>query len=243
MKKITLLSITLIYSITSSFAQTSWINYEFTVSPDKQEAFIGALNTFMTSETGKTLPMAFLTENTLGKQEECTHHVSFICEDPDQAGKLLDPTNWENGDYQKMGEAMTTLGTLPRRSFSGMPIVQSSQKPNNGFQMIYAMNVPFSSQMDVATAFGEVVEKIQPLLDENNMELSLHQHIGGDDRNVTHWALESHKDYASMLKAQQKLMQSPEFGKMFSAMGAGNVTNPLTIGRTILMVWNAPTPK
>ena len=75
------------------------------------------------------------------------------------------------------------------------------------------------------------------------MELSLHQHIGGDDRNVNHWAVESHKDYASMLKAQQKMMKSPEFGKMFMAMGAGNVTNPLTIGRTILMAWNAPIPK
>ena len=243
MNKFSLLSITLIFSITSSFAQTSWINYEFTVSPDKQEAFVGALSAFMTSETGKTLPTAILTENTLGNQGECTHHVSFICDNPDQAGKLLDPTNWGNGDYQKMGEAMTELGTLPGRSFSGMPVVQSSQKPSNGFQMIYAMNVPFSSQMDVATAFGEVVKKLQPLLDENNMELSLHQHIGGDDRNITHWALESHKDYATMLKTQQKLMQSPEFSEMFMAMGAGNVSNPWTIGRTILKVWNAPTSK
>jgi hypothetical protein len=71
----------------------------------------------------------------------------------------------------------------------------------------------------------------------------LHQHIAGDDRNITHWAVESHKDYASMLKTQQKLMQSPEFAKMFMAMAAGNVTNPLTIGRTMLMVWNAPTSK
>ena len=89
----------------------------------------------------------------------------------------------------------------------------------------------------------EVVKKLQPLLDENNMELSLHQHIGGDDRNITHWALESHKDYATMLKTQQKLMQSPEFSEMFMAMGAGNVSNPWTIGRTILKVWNAPTSK
>lgn len=242
MKKISLLFTVLSVSILSCFAQSSWINYEFKVSPDKAEAFTDALNTFMTSETGKKLPMAFLTENTLGNQNT-THHVSFLTDDPNSAGKLLDPTNWENGDYKAMGEVMTKLGTLPTRSFSGMPVVQSNQKVGNGFQVIYGMNVPFAAQMDVAKAFQEVVEKIQPLLDENNAELALHQHIAGDDRNITHWAVESHKDYASMLKTQQKLMQSPEFAKMFMAMAAGNVTNPLTIARTMLMVWNAPTSK
>jgi hypothetical protein len=41
-------------------------------------------------------------------------------------------------------------------------------------------------------------------------------------------------------KAQNALMESPEFGKMFEAMGQGNITNPSTIARTMLMMWNAP---
>ena len=53
-------------------------------------------------------------------------------------------------------------------------------------------------------------------------------------------ALESHKSYADYLRAQNRLMQAPEFGKMFETMGKGNITNPSTIARTMLMMWNAP---
>lgn len=220
-------------------AQTSWINWEFNVPPQKQEAFVGALNTFFTSETGKKLPMAYLTEQTLGNRE-VTHHVSVMGEDADVIGKMLDPSNWQkNQDYQAMGQAMTDLGTLPLRSFTGMPIVESSQK-GNGFQIIYSMNVPFDQMMPITEAFQNLVKTMQPLLDELSAEMSLNQLIAGDDRGVTHYAVESHKSYADYLRAQNKLMQAPEFGKMFEAMGQGNITNPSTIARTMLMMWNAP---
>jgi hypothetical protein len=220
-------------------AQTSWINWEFNVPPQKQEAFVGALNTFFTSETGKKLPMAYLTEQTLGNNE-VTHHVSVMSEDVDAIGKMLDPSNWQkNEDYKAMGQAMTELGTLPLRSFAGMPVVQSFQK-GNGFQIIYSMNVPFDQMMPITETFQNLVKTMQPLLDELSAEMSLHQLIAGDDRGVTHYALESHKSYADYLRAQNRLMQAPEFGKMFETMGKGNITNPSTIARTMLMMWNAP---
>ena len=239
MKKI---SISLLLALCATFttqAQTSWINWEFNVPPQKQEAFVGALNTFFTSETGKKLPMAYLTEQTLGNNE-VTHHVSVISEDVDAIGKMLDPSNWQkNEDYQAMGQAMTDLGTLPLRSFTGMPVAQSSQK-GNGFQIIYSMNVPFDQIMPITETFQNLVKTMQPLLNEVSAEMSLSQHIAGDDRGVTHYALESHKSYAHYLKAQNRLMQAPEFGKMFETMGKGNITNPNTIARTMLMMWNAP---
>ena len=239
MKKI---SISLLLALCATFttqAQTSWINWEFNVPPQKQEAFVGALNTFFTSETGKKLPMVYLTEQTLGNNE-VTHHVSVLSEDADGIGKMLDPSNWQkNKDYQAMGQAMTELGTLPIRSFTGMLIVQSSLK-GNGFQMIYSMNVPFDQMMPFTDVFQNVVKKMQPLLNEVSAEMSLSQHIAGDDRGVTHYAVESHKSYADYLKAQNRLMQAPEFGKMFETMGKGNITNPNTIARTMLMMWNAP---
>lgn len=234
-----LTSIIIACSVFTAQAQTSWINWEFNVPPQKQEAFVEALNAFFTSETGKKLPMAYLTEQTLGNNE-VTHHVSVLSEDADGIGKMLDPSNWQkNKDYQAMGQAMTELGTLPLRSFTGMPVVQSSQK-GNGFQIIYSMNVPFDQMMSFTEVFQNTVKKMQPLLNEISAEMSLSQHIAGDDRGVTHYAVESHKSYADYLRAQNKLMQSPEFGKMFEAMGQGNITNPYTIARTMLMMWNAP---
>lgn len=234
-----LTSIIIACSVFTTQAQTSWINWEFNVPPQKQEAFVGALNTFFTSETGKKLPMAYLTEQTLGNNE-VTHHVSVISENVDVIGKMLDPSNWQkNEDYQAMGQVMTELGTLPLRSFTGMTVVQSSLK-GNGFQMIYSMNVPFDQMMPFTEVFQNAVKKMQPLLNEVSAEMSLNQHIAGDDRGVTHYAVESHKSYADYLRAQNKMMQSPEFGKMFEAMGQGNITNPSTIARTMLMMWNAP---
>ncbi len=51
---------------------------------------------------------------------------------------MLDPSNLQkNKDYQAMGQAMTELGTLPLRSFTGMPVAQSYPKrkwfPDNLF--------------------------------------------------------------------------------------------------------------
>ena len=170
---------------------------------------------------------------------EVTHHVSVLSDDVDAIGKMLDPSNWENGDYQAMGQAMTTLGTLPLRSFTGMPLAQSSQK-GNGFQIIYFINVPFDQMMPVTGAFQNLITTMQPMFDELSMEMSMHQLIAGDDRGVSHYAVESHKSYADYLRAQNKLMQAPEFGEMFEVMGKGKVQNTYTIARTMLMTWNAP---
>ncbi|MDA9313093.1 hypothetical protein N9515_10770 [Vicingaceae bacterium] len=239
MKKISTILIIAFFTVFTSQAQTSWINWEFNVPPQKQDAFVGAINTFFNSETGKKLPMAYLTEQTLGNNE-VTHHLSVVSDNADAIGKMLDPSNWQkNGDYQAMGQVMTELGTLPLRSFAGMPLVQSTQK-GNGFQVIYSMEVPFDQMTPITEAFQNLVNTMQPLLDDLSGEMSLHQHIAGDDRGVTHYALESYKSYADYLRAKNKLMQAPEFGEMFEAMGQGNIHNPYTIARTMLIMWNAP---
>jgi len=94
--------------------------------------------------------------------------------------------------------------------------------------------------MPVTGAFQNLITSMQPMFDELSMEMSMHQHIAGDDRGVSHYAVESHKSYADYLRAQNKLMQAPEFGEMFEVMGKGNVQNTYTIARTMLMTWNAP---
>ena len=84
------------------------------------------------------------------------------------------------------------------------------------------------------------IKSMGPLFDELSMEMALSLHIAGDDRGVTHYAVESHETYAHFLKAQGALMQAPEFGEMFESMGQSNVKNPFTIARTMLMMWNVP---
>ena len=238
MKKLFLSFIIITCAVFTIQAQSSWVNYEFNVPPQKQEAFVDALNTFMNSETGQNLPMTYLTEQTLGNQE-VTHHISFSSDDVDAMGKMLDPSNWQNEDYQAMGQKMTELGTLPLRSFTGMPVVESPQK-GNGFQVIYALNVPFDKMMSFTESYQNAVVSMGPLFDELSMEMALSLHIAGDDRGVTHYAVESHESYAHFLKAQGALMQAPEFGEMFESMGQSNVKNPFTIARTMLMMWNVP---
>jgi hypothetical protein len=239
MKKISISLLLALFATFTTQAQTSWINWEFNVPPQKQEVFVSALNTFFNSKTGKELPVAYLTEQTLGNNE-VTHHLSVSGDDVNLIGEMLDPSRWQNNkDYQVLGQAMTELGTLPLRSFTGMPLIESKPK-GNGFQIIYALNVPFNKIMPFIGTYQNLVSAMQPLLDDVSGEMALSQHIAGDDRGVNHYVVESYKSYADFMKAQNTLMQSPEYGKMFEFMGQSNVQNPFTIARTMLMMWNVP---
>ena len=228
----------------AGYAQSpSWVNFEIKTTPDKIPAIIEAFTVFYATETGKKTPMAVLTENTLGDQEQCTHHMSFLSNDYSAISSMLSPTVWEtNADWMQLGEAMGAIGVMPTLAFSGAPIVQSQAYPDaqHGIQVIWALDVQsFNDQESVVTGFATFVQQMQSYFDNTKMELSLHQHMAGDNRSIDYWILASHKDYAEYMQTMADMSTNENFLALMKAFG--DAQNPMTIMRSVLKVWNAPT--
>ena len=241
MKKTILLLIT-VFTIFNANAQSgSWANYELVVTPENTEKFVQAFDEFYQSEGAKNMPMALLTENSLGNQSECTHHMSFITNDAKMMSDFLNPmVFWANPDAQKLGATLGSLGIMPKRAFSGSPFVESTAFPEaqNGVQVIWSLNVPNNAQAELINGFATFIKTMQPYFDENKMELGLHQHLAGDDRGTNYWILASHKDYADYMKTMKDMSTNPNFANLFKSFG--NTENTSTILRSVMKVWNSP---
>lgn len=241
MKKYIFLLLSILTVISTSAQSASWVNYELVISPENVEKFTTAFDVFYKSEGAKKMPTGFFTENTLGNQDECTHHMSFQTSDPNVMTQFLNPLEfWSTPYAQELGQAISSLGIAPKRAFSGLPLVESKLFPDaqNGIQVIWALNVPFTSQVDVVTAFKTFIKEMQPYFDKSKMQLGLHQHLAGDDRGTNFWILASHKDYAQYLETMNYMGSNPNFGAFVKAMG--NTENTSTILRTVMKAWNLP---
>ena len=242
MKNVVCVFVSCLFALTGYAQSPSWLNFEIKTTPDKIPTIIEAFSVFYASETGKKTPMAVLTENTLGNQDQCTHHVSFLSDNYSAISDMLNPAVWEtNADWMQLGAAMGAIGVMPTMAFSGAPIVQSRAYPEaqHGIQVIWALDVQsFNDQVSVVAGFSTFVEQMQPYFDNTKMELSLHQHMAGDDRSIDYWILASHKDYAEYMQTMADMSTNENFLALMKAFG--DAQNPMTIMRSVLQVWNAP---
>mgnify|MGYP001246799492 CR=1 FL=1 len=242
MKKTILLIIAAVAVFSATAQTSSWANYELVIKPENMEKFMAAFDEFYQSEGSKNMPMALLTENSLGNQTECTHHMSFITDDPKMMSDFLNPLIfWSNPDAQKLGQTLGAIGITPRRAFTGSPVVESKAYPDaqNGVQVIWALKVPNNAQFDLINGFTTFVKAMQPYFDASKMELSLQQHLAGDDRGANFWILASHKDYADYMKTMNEMSTNPNFANLFKSFG--ETENTSTILRSVMKYWGTPT--
>ena len=111
---------TLLVAVALSFgasAQT-WVNWDFTVPADKQEEFNAVWAKFMASETGKALPMCFVSQHEMG---EATHNtsISFIGESADALAREIGDTDDDPG-------AGPHMKALPSSAASGEDTVEGT---------------------------------------------------------------------------------------------------------------------
>lgn len=219
-------------SIVSLSAQT-WVNWDMNIPGDKAEEFNVAWATFMSSETGKTLPTCFLSQHEMG---EATHNmsISFIGESADDLAPLFDyQAIFQNPDFMKMF-SWFNMNAEPHRTQTGVQVMASAPKEGNGYQAFWGIEV--ANPMATAAAFQQLIADSQDKLDEHNVEIALHQAMAGQAGAISHYISANFKDYATFMNASQDMYQSEGFGKF--AMATQSDVNALTWTRTVMNAWN-----
>ena len=233
MKNALILTILLNAAVVQMSAQT-WVNWDFTVPMEKQEEMMTTWATFMESESGKALPLNFVSQLEMG---EATHNmsISFIGDDIDAMSALFDYQSiMQDPDF--MAPFMWFgMNTETHRTQTGYQIAGSEEKEGNFYQALWGLEV--ANPAATAEAFAQLLVDTKPLLDEYNVELSIHQALAGQEGAISHYILGNFKDFGTFISASQVMYASPGFGK-FAQATAANV-NPLTTTRTIMGAWNA----
>ena len=215
-------------------AQT-WVNFDFTVPMDKAETFNTTWEEFMNSETGKALPMCFMSQHEMGAATHNTS-ISFVADDVKEMAPLFDyQAIFQNPDFMKM-YAWFGMNVLPHRQQTGVRLMGSTEKEGNYYQAFWGFEV--SDPMTMAVAFDQLIKDSQAKLDEHNVEIALHQAMAGQEGAITHYISGNFKDYVTFMTASQEMYQSEGFGKFAQATATNE--NPLTWTRTIMGAWNVP---
>ena len=215
-------------------AQT-WVNFDFTVPMEKAELFNANWAEFMNTETGKSLPTCFMSQHEMGAATHNTS-ISFVSDDVQDMAPLFDyQAIFQNPDFMKM-YAWFGMNVEPTRQQTGVRLMGSTAKEGNFYQGFWGIEV--ADPMATAAAFAELVKDSQPILDELNVEIALHQAMAGQEGAISHYISANFKDYATFMTASQTMYQSEGFGKFAQATAANR--NSLTWTRANMNAWNLP---
>tara|TARA_A200000113_G_C8767823_1_gene323309 strand:+ start:55 stop:768 length:714 start_codon:yes stop_codon:yes gene_type:complete len=235
--KYLILNFALLFSL-QSFAQFTFINYDFTVPMDQQEVFMNTMNEFFTSKTGKEMPMAALSMHTFGYDKNFTHSMTMWHPDPKMVNKMVDPTlMMGNEDFQKVMMTFSKIGFKPSQSVTGRELISSEQVEGNTFQTLWFINV--EDPQATATAFSKLVEDSKDILKKTNSRLALGQLLSGQQLGESHYVLGTFKDYATFVEATDLMYSSEGFANWSKSTAANSLVR--VDSRIIMNIWNMPT--
>ncbi len=224
----------ILFIISIQLSAQTWINWDFTVPQGKEMQIQQAFDTFMTSDTGKTLGYAAMTSNDLGMQTH-THSFSVWHEDISKISPFL---NWSmimsNPDFQQIFTKFGELGIEGYQASTGSHLISSEPAMGNSFQTLWFFTA--IDPMKTAMAFKKMVTATQPMLAENNVAVSLGQIMSGASNGESHYVIATFKNYETFMNFSGKIYQTDAF-LAFSEATADNI-NTRIISRSAMGVWN-----
>ena len=224
----------ILFIISIQLSAQTWINWDFTVPQGKEMQIQQAFDTFMTSDTGKTLGYAAMTSNDLGMQTH-THSFSVWHEDISKISPFL---NWSmimsNPDFQQIFTKFGELGIEGYQASTGSHLISSEPAMGNSFQTLWFFTA--KDPMKTAMAFKKMVTATQPMLAENNVAVSLGQIMSGASNGESHYVIATFKNYETFMNFSGKIYQTDAF-LAFSEATADNI-NTRIISRSAMGFWN-----
>ena len=229
MKKIILLLSISILSFTQLNAQKSyWACMGVTVDNWGQQQFVEAMDNFMNSEAGKSMPYTVtLSEISFTNGDfDSTHQLCFIGQSADAFA------NWTSGPPPTI-EGLALFVPIDKyvefdQIILGSPLVFNPENLANNFSVVWAMNV--SDPAKFVNAFSEFNQNL-------NGGFELHEAIIGAQKGVTHYLVARQTNLAEWLKGREGVLNSGA-GAQFQSSSQGAVDIMFNVGLNLIKSYN-----
>lgn len=214
MKKITSLLAAMLFVSVLISQTTYWTAYNMEVNPGQEQNVVNAIDNFMASDVGKTMPSMFLRASLFSNSETSfTHQVVFLTEDISVIGKMYSGILQQTKDFQLMGSVLGA-STKDQGSYLGKSLFRIGSITGN-FTTIIAMNV--DDPVTYFSAFKKMAEGVNAQWGDE-IGASLHQVLSGNEEDVTHLAVVSAPDFEKLLSFWDKFYTTSYFKEFNSVV-------------------------
>ncbi len=220
----------------AGFAQTMyWTAYNMKVKNGDDAKVLSAIDNFMNSETGKTMPPAALTSKLFSNSEQdFTHQVIFISPDKTSFGKMYSGTLQQSADFQLLG-ATLDHSTSNVGSYLGKSVDMSAAS-NGNYNTVVSLSVT-----DPATYISEFKKFAAAIKAQwgGKVGIALHRVLSGNEEGVTHIAVIDAPDFETLLDFSDQVYSSSFFASF--NMKVKDIRSPVSNFSTVtLKRYNAP---
>lgn len=209
------------------FSQTTyWTAYNMKVESGQEEKLVNALDRFMASDVGKTLPTAYLRGRMFSNSEtDFTHQIVFLTQDISVMGKMYSGLLQQDKDFQLMGSVMSSI-TENAGSYLGKSLFSIGSTTGN-FSTIISLDV--DDPAAYLPAFKKMSEGVNSEWGDE-ISASLHQVLSGNEEDVSHIAVVSAPNFEKLLSFWDKFYATPYFKEFNSvAKDIREVVSNLTL--------------
>ncbi len=235
MKRIlfTLLALCIAYA---GFSQTMyWAVYNMKVNNGAEAKVLSAIDKYMMSETGKSMPTTAVNAKLFGSSEqEFTHQVIFSTLDKAVLGKLYSGMLQQKADFQLLGATLDE-GTTGVGSYLGKSIDMTAASLGN-YNM--AVSLSISDPATYAAAYKTFAAAIKTKWG-GKVGIALHRVLSGNEEHVTHVVVADAPDFVTLLDFSDQLYGSSFFADF--NMKVKDIRSPISNFSTVtLKRYNMP---
>ena len=192
----------------AGFAQTVyWSVYNLKVKNGHEAHVVNAIDKFMNSEAGKSMPTMVLTSKLFSSSEQdFTHQVIFSSPDKAVFGKMYSGILQQTADFQLLSASLD-----PSSKNVGSYLGKSLDVTNAGngnYRTVVSLSVS-----DPATYLAEY-KKFAAAIKAHwagKVGIALHQVLSGNERDVTHVAVVDAPDFETLLDFSDQVYDSSFF--------------------------------
>lgn len=218
----------LVLCASGTFAQKTYWNC-LSLEVDDEEDLIEAMDQFMATPSGKTMPMTTLSRfANVNTTIPASHQLCLITPDPAVFDNLQQKFN--NPSAQVLGmvwdEEVDVLANI-----LGSPLIFAPSNLANTYSNVWSTNV--SDPVAFGAAFTAFTKSFP------GMALELHEAIAGAENHVTHYIVARSSSLSSWLKNRDTIIASKAFADyMAAARGKADVISSVSL--RVVKAYNAP---
>jgi hypothetical protein len=192
----------------STYSQTTyWTAYNVEVAPGAEANVANAIDKYMNSEVGKTMPAMYFRASIFANSEtKYTHQFVFLTQDKSVLGKMYSGILQQTNEFQLLGSVMG-----PNTSHAGSYLGKSLYSIGNvGGRYTTIVSMGVSDPGTYLAAFKKMTVAINAQFGDD-ISASLHQVLSGNEEGVSHLAVVSAPSFDMLLDFWDKFYATNAF--------------------------------